>query len=443
MKLKIKQITVILLAHYLFHPFYFEGISITVQQLIIFGSIMIYAILNLNNITPLFKALNNHKKIALLSLIGVIFVVSASFITPIMLGTYDHSYFNTILRTFLYTFCFIILIGMVRKYFYKDEVKYKVLELFSTVHRNYVLVTFVFLLFPSLKFFWLDNLNMTARRIELVQQPQYISRVSWDGYAGFDSTVYATIAVIITIYLIIVFYNKYSYISKKYLLSLFIILIGNSFYGRSGLLVSLLMVGIGIMYLVIIHKQYKLFYSIVGIGIVSFVLITILSQYNEDIAAWYNWAMEPIISLLETGEIQTSSTDTLWSMWFVPELKTLLIGDGYYTSPLTSGYYMNTDVGYLRPVLFYGFFYTILSLLVPTMLGFEMGKDNKENKLLMLMLLVAMFIFEIKGEVVLNFSSIIIMIFMSNYTKKPKKINYETEYSGRMMGVSLNEYTMD
>src|SRR5699024_8016946 len=144
----------------------------------------------------------------------------------------------------------------------------------------------------------------------------------------------------------------------KYLFSLFLALMGNTFYGRAGLLVSLLMVAIGIVYLVIVYKQYNFFYSTIGIIMFLFIFFTLISSLNQSFESWYNWAMEPIISLFKSGEIETASTNQLWDMWFIPELKTILVGDGYYGSPLHSGYYMETDVGYLRPILFFGFFFT-------------------------------------------------------------------------------------
>lgn len=394
---------------------YIDGVSKALQQMIVFGAIGVFVFLNFNNIQPIFKGLGNHKRNAIICMVLIMLILSGSFLIPIMYNTTDFSYFSNIFSTTLYLVFYVFLVAMIRKYFKEENTKKKLLELFTEVQLHYVLVTILFLLFPSLKMKWMNLIIMTPRSMELIHQPSYISRVSWDGYAGFTSTVYSTIAVIICVYLIIEFYKVYKRINKKYFISLIFALMGNAFYGRSGLLVSLLMLGIGLIYLIIMHKQYRIFYTIMGSVAILFVIVSVIANFNSTIASWYGWAMEPIISLFETGEIQTSSTNQLWDMWFIPDLKTLIIGDGYYSSPLHSGYYMETDVGFLRPILFYGFFFTLFYYLIPIVIGVSLAKQNRESKLLVFMLFLSIFIFEIKGEVIFKFLPIMVMLFIANY----------------------------
>lgn len=444
MKGKLKQFTIILLAHFLVFPTYFASMSKLIQQLTIFGSIMIYVFLNYHRLRPLYLSLVNHSRIVIISLVSSIILISTSFFIPIIYKTYDFSYFSEFQGVLIYLFFYIILIGMIRSYFPIKNTKLKMLEIISLVQRNYVLTTVFFLIFPRIKNMWLSLIVMTPRQFELTQEPRYVTRVSWDGYAGFTSTIFCTITVIISIYLINEYYREHGKINFNYLITLFISLVGNAFYGRSGLAISLLMVAIGVIYLVVMYKQYKLLYFISGSIISLLLLLAIISIFNERVATWYYWVMEPIINLLETGRIQSKSTNILWDMWFVPNFKTIFMGDGYYTSPITTGYYMGTDVGFLRPILFFGILFASLYYLVPIMLAINIAKyNNRNSKLLIAMLLIAVLLFEIKGESIFQFLPIITMLFIaSNVGETLYTYQYKMENNYNFRS-KLNEYYLD
>ena len=104
---------------------------------------------------------------------------------------------------------------------------------------------------------------------------------------------------------------------------------------------------------------------IFGITIVA--LVIVIPLYNIDINFRSNvrFAFEGFFSLAETGEWNVHSNDILRNMYVFPDnLKTWIIGDGYienpqatdpyYTGKITGGYYMGTDVGYLRFIFYFG-----------------------------------------------------------------------------------------
>lgn len=94
--------------------------------------------------------------------------------------------------------------------------------------------------------------------------------------------------------------------------------------------------------------------------------------YNVDTAFRANirFGFEGFFSLAQTGEWQTNSNNILKNMIVWPDsLKTWIIGDGYinnpadksldtfdqyYTGPIFGGYYMGTDIGYLRYIFYFG-----------------------------------------------------------------------------------------
>ena len=81
----------------------------------------------------------------------------------------------------------------------------------------------------------------------------------------------------------------------------------------------------------------------------------------------FRYGFEGFINYFENGSWETSSTNKLKTMYVFPEtFKTWIIGDGYYINPFRvdpyyvgekvyfAGYYMLTDVGYLRFIFYFG-----------------------------------------------------------------------------------------
>ena len=86
---------------------------------------------------------------------------------------------------------------------------------------------------------------------------------------------------------------------------------------------------------------------------------------NDDFRANIRFAFEGFFSLWNDGVWYVSSNENLKNMYVFPQsMKTWLIGDGYmenprvtdpfYTGKVYSGYYMGTDVGYLRFIFYFG-----------------------------------------------------------------------------------------
>lgn len=102
--------------------------------------------------------------------------------------------------------------------------------------------------------------------------------------------------------------------------------------------------------------------KIVGFSIIICLSIVILAYSREIMGALAglllssevtSWAFEPLINLIEEGSLQSGSTNVLESMMTILPTNptTWLIGDGAFTETIRGrfvGYYMHTDVGYLR-----------------------------------------------------------------------------------------------
>ena len=94
-------------------------------------------------------------------------------------------------------------------------------------------------------------------------------------------------------------------------------------------------------------------------------VVVCLYSVNKDFHDNIRFAFEGFFSIAETGQWETNSNNILKNMIVFPDnFKTWLIGDGYienpyrrdpyYVGPNYGGYYMGTDIGYLRFIFYFG-----------------------------------------------------------------------------------------
>ena len=89
--------------------------------------------------------------------------------------------------------------------------------------------------------------------------------------------------------------------------------------------------------------------------------------YNNDetMRKHIRFAFEGFFAMVEKGKWETASNNTLEGMIVFPEtMKTWIMGDGYFDNPIITdpyfigkfigGYYMGTDIGYLRFIFYFG-----------------------------------------------------------------------------------------
>lgn len=134
-----------------------------------------------------------------------------------------------------------------------------------------------------------------------------------------------------------------------------------------GLLVSLVyfVFATRITWINIPKSNLLLWIWMLGIFVIMISLIVFLYNYNETIHDLLRFGFEGFFNWIEHGKWETRSTDHLETMWKWPESdKTWLWGDGYFNHPdmldptykgrMTLGFYMATDIGYLRFIYYCG-----------------------------------------------------------------------------------------
>jgi hypothetical protein len=321
---------------------------------------------------------------------------SLSLVAPIIHNTYDFSY-----STFLFGLMLAILRGIFVAYigvkFCKINLE-QYIKLFVDVCFIYVLITFTFIILPNLKDWWFNSVIFPV----YVANPEYYPfRIGIEGFAGFSTAQIFSLGLLLSTFLLVkTNKNKVSIIA---IIKHFFIIIGCFLYGR----ITIVSIVLSILFLLLFSKnKEKLFKVLIVISLFTFLsvnLIFIIENYNPQIYQWRKWAFEGIDSLLQTGKFTTNSSNILFEkMFFLVEPATFLIGDGLYM--VDGHYYMRTDVGFMRPILFFGFIgllsnYSMLVVLLNSIKRHFQLRNIKTGVVIMVFILVNAFLFEVKGEV--------------------------------------------
>jgi len=215
----------------------------------------------------------------------------------------------------------------------------------------FIQATFIYLMliFPSFQSFIFDYIRAGGLGVE-IEGAWRLRKVGLTGWAAYDMAVNMVLPLFIL---------PLISIKKRWFFTLYIYFLGAAFIsGRTAFL------AIPIIYFISVFIYLKYSYTpksvrnvllilpfccFVVFSVVAF-LLPVLKVDGLDILI--EWILELFVNFID-GDIGTSSTNKLFTMFFVPEVLTFLFGDGYYVTS-EGGYYMGTDVGYLRLILFFG-----------------------------------------------------------------------------------------
>ncbi len=210
----------------------------------------------------------------------------------------------------------------------------------------------------------------------------------------------------------------------------FFLLTGTFFAGRTGL-IGVALILLYFLYRIIFKNEKIKFKALIipvsiliGLFLVFyFVSLTLAGEntFFKGILNLYNYVFEALFSALRGNGLTTTSSSELFNeMYFGISFKTFLIGDGYYTDPVTGAYYMATDAGYMRVILYGGLPALILLILFQKKI-FDFGKNHKSK--LLFVIWIFLFITQSKGEVI-GMSLILLsmcIVYSLQFYKAPEK----------------------
>ena len=112
------------------------------------------------------------------------------------------------------------------------------------------------------------------------------------------------------------------------------------------------------------RQSFRMLRGLFILLLISVPIIIYIYNTNDAFYNKFRFGFEGFFNLFEEGEWRTSSNDKLQTMFILPDnLKTWIIGDGYFEDvhkdPYYIGYdwlyfYMGTDVGYSRFIFYFG-----------------------------------------------------------------------------------------
>lgn len=328
---------------------------------------------------------------------GVFVFMIGFFATVIWNKTYEFQFALRGLYVFLFSF-----------------LGYFIMDLMMKTTRNFSLFTvlewmiFITVIQASISFLFFFQPNILAMYNELVVMDEVnegkIELLNSFRLVGVGAIQYATAAVQygIMLWTAILLYNqKGSWLSNHsivYYLILALFCIAGGLSGRT----FFIMLFATFLYILYMNGRHNFFSSIKHI----LILISLLGGVGI-IAVFYvfagndealKWVFEIFINLDESGSLESDSTNQLQGMYIFPDnFYTWLLGDGR-TSNGHLGFYMDTDVGYIRSVFYWGIIGSIVYYYIQFRCYILLKKEivNREFRKYMYFILLWFFVYNLK-----------------------------------------------
>ncbi len=397
---------IVLIFCYYIYPFVVNGASLF-SYTITYGIPFIYVILNYNLSAGF---IGKMKKSQFQCLVLVLTLTLASIVYPVLHHTDDFHYISAITFVFRKLLIYVFLCEVIIKKYKEKSIPEMFMYYFCVATSLYVVSTLIFLGFVPLRTFWMGCVSSENITELYTSGYGYVTRIGWQGFSGFRNTLRCSLSIVFLLYL---YYEKHIINNIEFALLFAASFMGNMFYGRSGVAVSALCILAASLYYKIV-KITMLAKWMLAAGAV-FIMINWLRNMNIFLNQWYLWMTTPFKNLITMGSFNNISVERLLkNMIFIPEFKTLILGDGRYV--FNNAYYMKTDSGFMRQILFWGLPGTILAY-IATLLSMKRFSHTK----MILLLIITFLLFEIKGEVYYEFIPLMLSLsFMKNWQEKMK-----------------------
>lgn len=298
----------------------------------------------------------------------------------------------------LFSSLFIVLLCIWR--FGKEFTFVKVLDLIVFVFVIQSIISLLFFISSELFNLYLSFLKEETNQGMLIRTNVITKRFIGFGTAFFSGVVKYGCAILI---LSILPYCKGSYFYKNrfaFFLVTAIITISGIMMGRFFFLAIFLAI------LLAITVDKKNLFRFVYLGLPLLFIISLLFYIAgvqllgaERFEIVFKFIFEFWLNYIDTGTLSTSSSDKTLSMYLFPDnLKTWVWGDGRMFNN-EGGYYMGTDVGYIRLLFYFGSIATIIYFIIQFFLHrvlIKYTKDTPIKKMIFFMFLWVC-VFHIKG----------------------------------------------
>lgn len=335
----------IIISAYLINVGYLKSIY-SIQRLATWVIVLFYLLLNINILIGIMK----RSKISNFILIVIVWI-GMIIITPVIHGTSDFSYMSTIVTMVGSLFNMLVVLILS----YKKSRNERTMDAFIHVYMYsmvlYVLFTTLCIIFPFIRNFVLSYVYIPSGNLSLFNLRKYATRIGWAGFSGYATSMKCSVANLFALYYMLTAFKKSEKVQKKYVVIYIITLIGEFYYSRTGLIVSIIIFALAAVYNLRSKNLISKLATVIIIAAVVFALpfLQTIAETNRSLA----WMLEPLLNFMsDDGFTSTSSAHIFNDMIFKVSNSTLIFGDGRYTGE--NGYYMKTDLGFMRLILYFG-----------------------------------------------------------------------------------------
>lgn len=184
--------------------------------------------------------------------------------------------------------------------------------------------------------------------------------------------------------------------------------------------------------IILLHKSrlnfIKCISIVVAVCVSLFVALGFSASFFDQMDDLLSFGYEMFFNYMESGQLETSSTNKMLEMYIFPDnIQTWLLGDARYHAE-DGGYYMSTDIGYLRMIYYGGVVVLFVFVLYQLKLMFFASAVFKDVSRVYLLVFVALFlILNFKGMTDLSF--VLFLFYHLNTYMNGKKSN-QCNHSG-------------
>lgn len=181
------------------------------------------------------------------------------------------------------------------------------------------------------------------------------------------------------------------------------------------------LVGLGLLFVRNGKLQVELLFKFIVSTAIGALLIWMVYTLFFESTLSLSWAFELIINYMDSGKLETASTNDLKTLFIYPDNEsTWIFGDGKFVNA-DGSYYKHTDVGFLRIIYglgLIGLFVFIVNQVYLMKCAIKYSPANQKMTPLVLVLAVYLIILNIKGYVELNYFFYMLIGFLIYNRKK-------------------------
>jgi hypothetical protein len=263
------------------------------------------------------------------------------------------------------------------------------------------------------------------------------SKQSWrhvglTGFAAYNMGVFLSLSFSLSFYLFLK--QRISFLKLVFLSACFI---STAFISARSSYIVFFFFGCYYLYY-IKHKRVLLFIIfVITLFVTIYIYLYIKSLNDEQFRHIFDWMFSLINDILfnKKSIINNQSVKVIGdNFYWCPSYETFLIGDGRYASASGHGYYMATDAGYMRRLLYYGIFasavYYISFAFYVVIIKFS--KKYADTGALLIIMVIIVLCMQYKGDFFIDAGEYFRVFFLiegHNFVaKKVKGIPDDKEY---------------